>query len=270
MKLSNLTNVINKQNIGAVMSRLGSAVLNPNTLTGIAVVGVPVTIGLTVAATRKAMKEVGDSENEDFFDKARRVWKYYVPVVASGTMCIVCIVASNRVSAKERAALASALAVSEEALKQYQSKLESETGTKTRVVAKEVSENTILDVDEDMNPRLDALPKDERVWCRDKVTGNMFKTSKARIDMVNGMIYKTYKDNEKLTKSDLAFSNDDLQMYTINDMYNALGVAGIEIGDDYFIRVDDEQPLIVNSDVTLNGEFMLTMDYYTTKDYGDI
>ena len=121
MKLSNLTNVINKQNIGAVMSRLGSAVLNPNTLTGIAVVGVPVTIGLTVAATRKAMKEVGDSENEDFFDKARRVWKYYVPVVASGTMCIVCIVASNRVSAKERAALASALAVSEEALKQYQS-----------------------------------------------------------------------------------------------------------------------------------------------------
>ena len=59
-------------------------------------------------------------------------------------------------------------------------------------------------------------------------------------------------------------------MYTINDMYNALGVAGIEIGDDYFIRVDDEQPLIVNSDVTLNGEFMLTMDYYTTKDYGDI
>lgn len=255
----NITEVINKENLGLVANRLGSAILNPNTLTGIGVVLVPVTIGLAIKGTIKAMKEAENVESDDFFDKARVVWKYYVPVMVTGTMCVVCIIASNRLSEKERAALTSALAVSEEALRQYQAKLEADKGVKTKVEMKEKADketkvNTISDVDEDDINRLDSLPREDEVWCRDKVTGAMFKTTKAKLDMVNGMLLKQMTDEKQ-----------GWVMSSINDMYGMLGAPYVEIGNDYLINChsQSEGPLEVGSDVATNGEFMLTLDYYT-------
>lgn len=254
----NITEVINKENLGLVANRLGSAILNPNTLTGIGVVLVPVTIGLAIKGTIKAMKEAENVESDDFFDKARVVWKYYVPVMVTGTMCVVCIIASNRLSEKERAALTSALAVSEEALRQYQAKLEADKGVKTKVdVKKDEDHNVIKDVDDDLEPRLESLPKEDTIWCRDKVTGAMFKTSKAKLDMVNGMLLNKAKGETSAWK------------YTsINDMYDMLDVPYIEIGNDYFIRVDEDPngPLDVGGEIAQNGEFMLTLDYCTDKE----
>lgn len=265
MKLiDNVVKVINTQNIGTVMSRLGSAIINPNALTGMGVVLVPVTVGLAVRGTIKAVRAVDESDGDiDTFDKARLVWKYYIPAVVSGSMCIVCIIASNRVSSKERAALASALAVSEEAVRQYQAELEKKTGIKTKV-------ERVKDIDEETREKLSSLPKDDEVWCQDLVTGNMFKTSKAKIDLVNGMIIKANEKNAQLRHSELSYSYSDFDYYTINDMYGALGVGRIEIGDDYYIRCDGTEPLIVNSDVTLNGEFMLTLDYYTFREFDEL
>lgn len=267
MKINSLPMQISK-NAGAIINRLGSAVLNPNALTGMGVVLVPVTIGLAINATVKATKDSKPNEKEDGFDKARRCWKYYVPVAISGVMCVACIIASNRLSAKERAGLASALAISEEALKQYQDKLAKETGTSVTVEKANVS--TIEKWNEDCEPRLQHLPKDEELWCRDKVTGNMFKTTKQKIDIVNGKIAKTREYNDDQKQKALEYSESDLENYTINDMYRDLGVATIEIGDDYFIRVLDNVPLQTGSDLTVNGEFMLTLDYYVTRDIDNI
>lgn len=264
MNLKDITKVLNTQNLGVVVNRLGSVILNPNALTGMAVVGVVVTTGLGIRATFKAMKEVGDSEHKDFFDKARMVWRYYVPVVISGTICIVCIIASNRVSAKERAALASALAVSEEALRQAQANLEKTDGTKTRVL---VSENAAFEDGDDFNKRLGSLPKDEEVWCRDKVTNAMFKTTKAKLDMVNGMMKQVHDSNVEKQWSEHA--KIDYQMYTINDMYKSLGVALCELGDEFYVEFGDPS-ITVNSDVTLNGEFMLTIDYNVARSVEDV
>lgn len=264
--MKNFTENFNKS-AGAMVSRIGSALMNPDTLTGIAAVLVPTTVGFAIWGTCKACKESENfTEDDDFFSKARKVYKYYIPTVISGTMCVVCIIASNKVGAKERVALATALAMSEEALKKEQQKLEEATGTKTKVNVEktEKTKNTFksgTDREDYGDPDLESLPKEEKCWCRDQVTGNMFKTTKTALDMANGRIKQRISER---------WHGSEKSLYTINEMYEMLGVAGCELGNDYFISDGgDEYPMIITGDVTQNGEFFFKLDYCTVSDYDD-
>lgn len=82
--------------------------------TGIAIVGVPATVGFTIKATVKTMKKCDELEmyadqHVDTLDKVKASWKYWVPPFATAVGTAGCIVAANHVHLKKEAAL-SALA----------------------------------------------------------------------------------------------------------------------------------------------------------------
>lgn len=81
--------------------------------TGTAIVGVPVTVGLTVKATKTTIDFCAETEKVvahlDTLDKIKYCWRYWIPPFAAVAGTIGCIMAANRVHLKKEAAL-SALA----------------------------------------------------------------------------------------------------------------------------------------------------------------
>lgn len=81
--------------------------------TGIAIVGVPVTVGLTVKATKDTMDICETAkktvEHLDTVDKVKLCWREWIPPFAAAVGTVGCVVAANHVHLKKEAAL-SALA----------------------------------------------------------------------------------------------------------------------------------------------------------------
>lgn len=85
--------------------------------TGLAIVGVPTTVGLTVKATVETMnrcdklKEYYRDQHVDTLEKVKKTWKYWIPPFAAAIGTAGCIVAVNRVHLKKEAALSALAAV---------------------------------------------------------------------------------------------------------------------------------------------------------------
>lgn len=81
--------------------------------TGIALVGVPVTVGLTVKATKNTIDICEEAEKTveylDTVDKVKLCWREWIPPFAAAAGTVGCVVAANHVHLKKEAAL-SALA----------------------------------------------------------------------------------------------------------------------------------------------------------------
>ena len=78
-------------------------------------VGVVATIGLGVRAGRKMVKDGAvpepdptKSKKENVKEEIKATWKYYIPVAISGSVTIVCIILSHKISAKQLAAMSAA------------------------------------------------------------------------------------------------------------------------------------------------------------------
>lgn len=75
----------------------------------------------------------GITENEDpmdFKEKAKLVWKLYIPTVASGALTIGCIIFGARIGSKRATAAYSLLSVSEKAFTEYKEKVVEQLGVK--------------------------------------------------------------------------------------------------------------------------------------------
>lgn len=84
--------------------------------TGLAIVGVPTTVGLTIKATVETTNnckklELLESGHVDTLDKVKASWKYWIPPVAAAVGTAGCIVAANHVHLKKEAALSALAAV---------------------------------------------------------------------------------------------------------------------------------------------------------------
>jgi hypothetical protein len=63
-------------------------------------------------------------------EKAKLVWKEYLPPTAAGVMTITCIIYANKISSKKIAALAVAGGISERALQEYKDKVVEKLGVR--------------------------------------------------------------------------------------------------------------------------------------------
>lgn len=84
--------------------------------TGLAIVGVPTTVGLTIKATmettNKCQKlEALEGGHVDTLDKTKASWKYWIPPFAAAVGTAGCIIAANHVHFKKEAALSALAAV---------------------------------------------------------------------------------------------------------------------------------------------------------------
>lgn len=109
---------------------------SPEILTGIGIAGMITASVMAVRATPKAILLINEKEVELGAEKltkketVKATWKCYVPAVITGAMSIACIVGANSVNARRNAALTTAYALSETALREYRDKVVEVVGEK--------------------------------------------------------------------------------------------------------------------------------------------
>lgn len=198
----------------------------PEILTGIGVVGMIATPVMAVKVTPAAIGAIeedsrqnhdGDPNAATKFEMVKSAWRYYIPAVVTGGVSIVCVVGASAVNLKRNAALATAYALSESALKEYRDnvldvvgeKKEEEIrdhGAEKRVKSNPVDDTAVIDT------------RDGDTLCFDDFSGRYFKSSieslrKAQNEINRQMLY------------------DDI--VSLNDFYDAINLPAIGLGEDF-------------------------------------
>lgn len=244
------------------MSKHGSHILF-----GIGVAGAVSTVVMAVKATPKALtildKELDvrgetcqiEKVSNHFkpMEKIKLTWKCYIPTVISGGLSIACLVCSHTMDTKRNAALATACALTESMLKEYQSKVIEVVGEKQErvvrdAIAKDQVERTPID------NREIILTKKGDMLCFDSISGRYFKSDYEQIrQSMNNL-------NSRLNH----------EMYiSLNELYDELGLSNIAIG--YELGWNISTGLIdfyYSSQLAQDGTPCLVIGYSNPPKYG--
>lgn len=198
----------------------------PEILSGAAVAGTFATAGLAVYGTPEALRRIDARKKELGVEKLtvketiKTAWKCYIPAAISGGTTTACIIASNVESNKKLAVMASAVAMSEQALQDYAAKV-------TEIFGDDADTKVRKSLEEDHRP----VPATAMVFtgknvtlCKDELTGQYFFSDPGTIKNVIGQL------NERLYSRDSVSENE----YCI-----ALGIPPVEGGDDIEWNVQD-------------------------------
>lgn len=198
----------------------------PEILTGIGVIGAIACPIMAVKATPSALEAIerdsrdkhdGDPDAATKIEIVKSAWKYYVPSMITGGMAVACIVGASAVNMKRNAALATAYALSESALKEYKDAVLSEVGEKKeqsirdRIAGKRIEDNPV-----DEASIIDTKSGD--VLCYDSWTGRYFKSSVESLRKAENEL------NRMLLRDDYA---------SLNDFYDLVGLPCVEVGDKF-------------------------------------
>lgn len=169
---------------------------SPIILAAISVVGTLTTALLTGKATLRAV-DLLDAEDENWRqmsgrDRAKLVWKEYIPPVTCGLITIGCIVGANRIGTRRAAALASAYTLSEKAFGEYREKVVTKLGEpKERAVRDEVAQDRITK----NPPPEDLVEPDGDVLCYEVLTDRYFFSTMEKLRRAENDI--NYKINQE-------------------------------------------------------------------------
>lgn len=164
-------------------------------LTGVGVIGVVATAVLTGRSTFKAAElieereRLSDDVTEELtkVEKAKVVWKVYIPPVLVGVGTIASIVAANRIASKKVAALVIASGISERALAEYKERVVEKIGDKReRDIRDEIANNRVAE-DVVTNKEV-VITGTGEVLCYDMHTGRYFMSSHEAIKQAENKI----------------------------------------------------------------------------------
>lgn len=197
---------------------------SPTILSGIAVVGVVATGYLAVRGAFKHREiifeeNVGRSINEPQLlpattkEEASLVWKAYVPVVVSGVLTIVCIVAANRVQARRLAALAAGYAVLSGDFDDYRDKAAEMLGIKKSGELDQSRANAAIAT---VPPVGNMIVPEGKSWFMDMTVRRPFISTVESIKAVVNEMNYTINNNGDCS---------------LNDFYAQLGLDPVAIGD---------------------------------------
>lgn len=176
-------------------------------LTGVGAGGTVVTAVLTGRASFKAAELLAtdqkiyqitqDDEAAEFprTTKVKKVWKLYLPPVATGVTTITAIIVANKISSKKIAALAVAGGISERALQEYKEKVVEKLGDRqNQKIRDEVAQDRVNKYPPGSGEVI--LAGTGEVLCYDMLTGRYFQSTMEEIksaenkinhDMLNNM-----------------------------------------------------------------------------------
>lgn len=184
--------------------RVGKAKLvdhSPTLLSGLAVGGLVATVALAVRATSKAVIAIEEAR-EDKEDKTarseeraimagdRRVpltrqeiiescWKFYIPAGIAGAASIACIIGSNQLGLRQKAALVGAYSLAEMAFREYKDEIIKTLGEKKeREVTERITERKIQEKVPDAQV---IIVGGEDQLCFDEFTGRYFRSTAEKI-----------------------------------------------------------------------------------------
>lgn len=198
---------------------------SPTILMGLSLAGVVTTAWLTHKAAQKAQLTLLDStvdpngEGLPLKTKAQLTWKYYIPPVLSCGATLAFIIAGNSVHNKRQAALITAVSLGETAFQEYREQITETLGKgKEQKARDELVQKNVKKAEEE--GKFDGLvlkpdSQDQYVWD--------VYSSRALVSSV-----------EKLNKAanDVARDCINHDYATLNQFYSAIGIEGIQPGDD--------------------------------------
>jgi len=222
---------------------------SPAILTGLGVVGVLTTAYLTGTATVKAVRILDDLETRwghDALlptDKAKSVWKLYVPPATMAVCSIACIIAANRIGDRRAAAMAAAWAISERAMNEYREKIvekigsRKEQGYRDEIAQQRVTENP---------PSSQIIISEGSVLCMDAYTGRYFLSSMEEIKSAQNKI--NYEVNNNFYAS-------------LTDFYHQIGLPRTSMSDEVGWNSDKLLDLEFSSALTEDNKPVLVMNF---------
>lgn len=231
----------------------------PTLLTAFAVTGTLTTAYLTGKASFKAADIIRDKEHTNALseidvdvelttkDKAKLVWKCYIPPAASVAMTICCMVAANTISASRLAAMATAYAISDKNFSEYKEKVQEMFGegkeSKVRDALAEDAANASAEINVERGHGGDTL-------CLDKWTNRWFTSDMQSIRAaVNDLNAGLYRGTDRVA--------------TLGDFYNCLGLSEPRCAEDVGWNADAALDVQFSS-VIRDGQPVLVMDFATT------
>lgn len=239
---------------------------SPYILTGLGCAGVVSTAIMTGKAAVKAndhikdvelaIRDEGCTDALDMKDKVKLGWKYFIPPTIMGATSIACIIGAQTVSTKRHAALASLYTLTDQTLKDYQEK-----------VVEHIGKNKEQKIEDEMaQDILDAHPVTQQ-----QVVRTMYGDTLC-YDVYSGR-YFTH-DIEKLRRIENDFNHDlmGVMWCSLNDLYYAMGLETVKMGDDLGWTVDELLEFKFSSKLASDGTPCLVVDYDLTPRYakGDL
>lgn len=190
-----------------------------NILTGLGcagVIGVAIVSGKNSLEADKALRAKKYESDHELTpkEKTKVVAPIYIPTILISSATIMCLVASNRVSAGRTAAYAGALALAQEAARTYREKVEETVGPKK---AKEIDDK----VADEQIKRIDA--KTPTVFgtgpyiCYDSLTDRKFMSDMNKIEAAQN------RKNKKILSEGWC---------SLNEFYEEIGLPAAQIGEE--------------------------------------
>lgn len=239
---------------------LGEAVRknSPSILTGVSVAGLVATTVMAVKVTPKAMRILEEKEIIDPYGNlnepltkstvkhvVKATWRLYVPAASMGLFTIACIVGANSVHLRRNAALVSVYSLTEATLKEYQAKVVETIGEKKE---QQVRDNVAADKvkNNPLGTKEVIITGSGETLCYDVISGRYFKS-----------------DIEKLRKiqNDLNHNLISDMWMELNELYDAIGLPHIALGNELGWNVDKMLDFNFSSTLADNGTPCLVLDH---------
>lgn len=195
----------------------------PLVLTIISCTGVVVTAIMTARAAPKAAHILAElradpleSDPLPFLHKVKHTWKIYVPAASLGLATMASIITMNRVSDRNVAILTAGATLATNTLKDYQQHILEEIGAeKESKVRDRMARNALAKVPVPES-ELGFVYTDGEVLFFDALSGRYFKHNLEKVRGVENDF------NHELLNS---------MSMSLNDLYDALGLESIEVGE---------------------------------------
>jgi hypothetical protein len=255
---------------------------SPTILTGVAVGGLVTTTLFGITSTPKALSVIDNhvldkheelvaqgvlEEDVSFIDwldgrdpiemvsrldAFRLTWRVYLPTIIIGATTIACIIGANHISLRRNAALASLYGITEAALKEYKAKVVETIGkSKELKMRDEISGDQIKRNPPGTNEVI-FTGKGE-VMCFDTISGRYFKSD---IEQIR----KAINELNRGLLSDM--------FVTLNEFYDAIGLANTKLGDDMGWDIDKGMiDVSFSAQLTEDGEPCLVLNYDVEPKY---
>lgn len=164
-----------------------------------------------VTGTVKAVKTVEELIDEKGevptkVEILKATWKHYIPVVLTFTAGTVCVIVSNRESAKRIAALVTAYSMSEKKVEGYSKKIEELLGKeKASEIESAVEQEEAKRNEDKYRTIIENIPDEYIPLWYDAFTGRFFRAKKDWIDRASDTINRNIDNGDTMTLNDLFY-----------------------------------------------------------------
>lgn len=238
---------------------------SPEILTGIGIAGMITMAVMAVRATPKALELIKEEQNRKASEEETEqceelkpteiikvTWKCYIPSTVIGGMSVLCLIGASSANLRRNAALATAYALSESALKDYQEKVVEVIGEKKeRSVRDEVAKGKLARAP--IADREVIITEKGNTLCFDVISGRYFKSDIDKLRKIENELNRAMRDD----------------MYiSLNDFYYEIGLSDTKMGDDLGWNIDDGYiDLSFSSQLAEDGTPCLVIDYKVAPKY---